>query len=386
MIRLLIATLLCLHATFVVAASTDVDLLAEALETGSFDERGVAAWSQHRFGISTPRWLDSGVTVSTGDAFTLFASGEIDAGMSHQLEPRHVLWYRIGETGRPRNVAFNMESLRADSDGTIYLTMRPLGFYWDDEVGTYPEALLVADVPEPVDLEVVTVRWSDDALSGILALQSEDVAAARSAAAEFARARSLPDGFEYLWYLGRSNVFDAWRDRERRGIHAYTADDSGIVRMPLDLPLTEDATIEFDWLYETLPALGPEVDADSHDYISIAVEFDNGRDITWFWSGSLQPDMSFHCPLPWWDERETHLVLQSGGAELGDWHHHERRIAADYGNAIAGDMPGRIVGVWFIVNSLFGRQPAEAYFAEVVIRSGGQEVRVFDAGAGAGEG
>ena len=86
----------------------------------------------------------------------------------------------------------------------------------------------------------------------------------------------------------------------------------------------------------------------THDYMSIAIEFDNGQDITWYWSHSLAPETFYRCPLAGWDKVETHIVVQSGQDGLGEWHQHKRNIYTDYSTSVGGEMPKKIVGVWFI--------------------------------------
>jgi hypothetical protein len=142
----------------------------------------------------------------------------------------------------------------------------------------------------------------------------------------------------------------------------------------VDLPLTEDTRFEFEWLYKQLPALGPETEAATHDYTSIALEFDNGQDLTWFWSGHLAEGTTFPCPLPDWQHRETHMVLQTGEEGLGQWHEHSRAVLEDYRAAIDGPEPSRIVAIWVIGNSLFGRQPAESFFSNARVVEGDQWV------------
>jgi hypothetical protein len=188
---------------------------------------------------------------------------------------------------------------------------------------------------------------------------------------------ALPTGFTYLAEFANANVFERWSDASHRGVHSITSGDVGIIRKPIDLQLTATAELEFEWKYVALPALGPETDAAVHDYHSIAVEFDNGQDLTWFWSRELAPGTKFRCPLPNWDQRETHIVLQSGQQGLGEWKSHRRSILADYTEAVGGEKPARIVAVWFIANSYFGKQPGEAYFANVRLRDGDRVVEVF---------
>jgi hypothetical protein len=52
-------------------------------------------------------------------------------------------------------------------------------------------------------------------------------------------------------------------------------------------------------------------------YLSIAVEFENGQDLTYYWSAALPEETAYRCPLPWWDRHETHIAMRSGSAGLG---------------------------------------------------------------------
>jgi hypothetical protein len=53
----------------------------------------------------------------------------------------------------------------------------------------------------------------------------------------------------------------------------------------------------YSCLLEELPSQRPEDRLTSHDYLSIAAEFDDGQDLTYFWSSSL-PVGAFRCPIP----------------------------------------------------------------------------------------
>ena len=349
--------------------------LEQFLSSGQGAER-VASWVRTDLTSTGAGWQSAGVSLQAGQELTLFASGEIDAGLGQPLQPRHAIWYRIGSEGPAFNLASDFFTTRAENAGELFLAVRPPGVYWTDRRGGFPPEFSEL-APSPIQLSVVTVVWRGSASGGLEALSEAGLAEAEPASAAIRERRPLPEGFDYLWFLNQSNVFGRFEESGRRGIHAYTRDDFGIVKIPLDLPLSDDTEIEFDWRFVSLPALGPETDAGFHDYLSIAVEFDNGQDITWFWSASLEPEQSFRCPLEWWDERETHIVLQSGSEGLGQWFSHRRPLRADYLRAVGGEAPNRIVGVWFIANSLFGRQPAEALFSNVVLRDGDETVPVF---------
>ena len=144
--------------------------------------------------------------------------------------------------------------------------------------------------------------------------------------------------------------------------------------MPVNIELSRTMRFSFEWLYESLPAVLPETLIAGHDYLSIALEFDNGQDLTWMWSKFLAKGTSFTCPLPWWSERETHYVLDSGEDDLGKWKSHNRNILDDYTEAVAGDPPEKIVGIWLIANNLFAKKYSTARFRNILLLDAGETV------------
>ena len=74
--------------------------------------------------------------------------------------------------------------------------------------------------------------------------------------------------------------------------------------------------LDWQWVVDRLPSHLPEDQILTHDYLSIAVEFDDGQDITYMWSSSLPVGQVFRCPLPGWDAVETHVVQRSGLASV----------------------------------------------------------------------
>jgi len=67
----------------------------------------------------------------------------------------------------------------------------------------------------------------------------------------------------------------------------------------------------------------------SHDYVSIAAEFDDGQDLTYYWSAALPEGHVLPMPDPHLASRETHVVVRSGrdGLALA---REERDLHADY--------------------------------------------------------
>jgi hypothetical protein len=124
------------------------------------------------------------------------------------------------------------------------------------------------------------------------------------------------------------------------------------------------------------PSTRAEDRAQTHDYIAIAAEFDNGRDLTWIWSSQLAAGTHFHCPVGAWAARETHWVVRSGADRFAQWCEDERSVFDDV-RAAMGAPPGRIVKVWLIAVSSFQHGTARADFADIVLRNGSQSIRVL---------
>jgi hypothetical protein len=114
----------------------------------------------------------------------------------------------------------------------------------------------------------------------------------------------------------------------------------------------------------------------THDHMSIAVEFDDGQDITYHWSASLPEGTVYRCPLPNWKARETHVVVRSGRSGLGQWLDEERDLHADYTSIIGG--PAReVVRVWLIAISLLQRGHGRCEYASIRLVSNEQDLQVL---------
>jgi hypothetical protein len=347
-------------------AGADADALTDFLH----DRPAVAAAGAARFESTAERWKSTGVSVTEGQGVTLFGFGK-DVGAR--------VWVRIGSADIV-NLGEETYSFRSWSSGEIEVAAPPAGVNWERCDGKLPAS--AGSLPaEALDLAVVAVAWTSPPEEALAALskQSEHEAVTR-AKGDLERMRPLPAGFRSVCYLRRTNVFEAWEGDGRRGVWGNAASSAGIIKKAVDLPLDRSSEISFEWRYDALHALGPETDASHHDYSSIAVELDNGQDITWMRSPHLEAGTMFRCPLPWWDQRETHIVLSGGRDGLGEWQQHTRRILDDYEKAVGGVPPTRIVGVWFISVGIFDGTTPDTKYANVVLRSGGQTVDIFGDG------
>lgn len=145
--------------------------------------------------------------------------------------------------------------------------------------------------------------------------------------------------------------------------------DQGILSRPVALDLTAGTRLRWRWRILALPTAEAEDTVGTHDYTSIGVEFDAGRDLTYSWSAALPVGAAFRCPIRHWAERETHLVVRAGREGLGTWTDEERSVLAD-GAAVMGPPPARIVAVWLIAVSTFGHGTAIAEVSDIALVDG----------------
>lgn len=196
-----------------------------------------------------------------------------------------------------------------------------------------------------------------------------------------------PEGWAYLPELAVLGPADIYRIVQRgKGeggpktqMHVHTKKNVGILTRNVDVPLSAETRLKWQWKIDQIPSKMPETTAAHHDYFSIAVKFENGKDLTYMWSSSLEEGLGFDCPLPGWTGREYHVVVRSGSRDVGKWLAESRNVAADYARYVGRESPGRIVQVWFIANSIIQQGEANASFDEIVLTPGamGKPLAVF---------
>jgi hypothetical protein len=181
-----------------------------------------------------------------------------------------------------------------------------------------------------------------------------------------------PPGWSYLPELGVKNIYSLVpappRGEPSPQIKVTTRRDVGILEKHVDAPFTPETTLRWMWNIQKLPSQIAENVTAGHDYLSIAVKFDNGQDMTYMFSSALPVGTGFHCPLRNWMARETHIVLHTGSADLGKWLTEERKLLPDYNKYVArGEPPKRITQVWLIANSSIQRTEGDASFAKISV-------------------
>ena len=332
-----------------------------------------------------PPWQGSGIRVEAGQAYSLFADGRVHWSRRDPTlygGPRYHLWARVSPGGRIVNPTCESGSFVADVAGEL-----EFGIYMGVWKNAFGELATPASLYQRLTggLDVLAIAWRGDpvaALATVDAAGAVEPSAARPSlfGAELARLRTPrppPEDWSYLLDTGHAHIFaDARGPAGERTIAVHTHDDQGIVCTPVDFALTPHTRLSWRWCVTEQPSAVAEDRAQTHDYISVATEFDNGRDLTWIWSSQLAPETHFHCPVSAWTARETHWVARSGTADLGRWCAEERNVHSDV-LAAMGPPPARIVRVWLIAVSSFQHGTARAEFADIVLHDGKQSLRVL---------
>lgn len=328
----------------------------------------------HRFVTvpgNRPPWLDTGLRVAAGDLVTWFATGRVF--LSRPLDvwvgPAFQLWARVGAQGHVFRGTRATHTFVASTDGRLQFAS-----YFPGEWAT-PQGELGHGGDQygsiAGGMQALCIRWA----RGIDVAAALDVAGAPAPVqAEVERLRlstATPAGWEYLWLLGPGEIFrDARGEDGAAGICCDTHGDVGILRKPVAVPLEAGLSLRWRWNVRSLPADLREDSLPSHDYLSLAVEFDDGQDLTYYWSAELPVGTVYRCPLPTWRDRETHVVVRTGPTGLGTWQAEQRDLHEDYRRCIGGKARS-VVRVWLIANSLFLRGHGQCVYSSIDFDSPG---------------
>lgn len=313
-------------------------------------------------------WTQSLGGLQAGQSVTFFLSGLWWFSKEHGrwMEPGFVFFARVAGSGGAsaiHNTMQNTGTLTADRAGRLQIA-RSLGEFANPQgdLAVPPAQYLAGDGR----VDGVAVVWNGKAEEGLLAMSARgDVQGfVRAELQRMRQARLMPAGWHNFFAFGDGSIFtEGPGDR----IDCETHKNVGILQYPLaDQPLRPGLMLDWRWVVDRLPSHLPEDQMLTHDYLSIAVEFDDGQDITYLWSSSLPVGKVFRCPLPGWDAVETHVVQRSGLADLGKAFDERRDLYEDY-RRIVGGKATRVVRVWLIANSLFLRQVGRCAYRRIAI-------------------
>lgn len=326
-----------------------------------------------------PPWTATGLRVEAGDAVTLLGSGFIrwsshrDVGAGAKFH----LWGRV-PGGQTFGCTQDTTTATVDRSGELELCVYTGA--WADRAGNLATGATPYERNQGA-LQVWVVRWpaGTDPLDGLVAMDHPAVDG-RLVVAEIDRLRHPvrpPQGWSHLLDFGTTEIYRTVTFEGRPGIQVVCDDDAGILQRPVHLALDPTTTIEWTWRVDALPSSEAEDTTWTHDYLSIATEFDSGRDLTWFWSASLAPiAATFDCPVRGWRHRETHMPVRSGSNGLGRSHNEVRNVWDDHCRFM-GDPPPAVVKVWLIAVSHFGRGLGRATFSDIRLTNAEGTVRVL---------
>lgn len=325
----------------------------------------------------SPDWVDSSLDIHAGETVTLLAAGAlgVPGAPEASFTAGLFLWFRIGARGAIAKFPAATETFKANESGRLFFAAHYPGA-WVDETGGF-----AADWPRDAAsgaLNVAILVWNGPAAEALALFAAKD----KSGVAAEARARFLepirpPRGWAALWRTGATEIFrEPFAATDAPVILCRCGGDAGIIKYPVDIPLDATTRLFWSWRVIALPSQVAEDSAPTHDYLSIAVEFDNGLDLTYIWSAALPVGAVFRCPLPWWNRRETHQVVRSGEADLGRWRDEEQPVLADYAKAIGGAPPERIVGVWLIAVAAFQKRRGECEYRRIELAGSGARAAI----------
>lgn len=376
-------------------------------------------------------WTPTGVYVQDEQAVSVFATGRTWRSrlLDLYLPPKFNLWFRIGVNGSIFNSTHDTKtfmSMQGQDGDELYVANQFPGSFSDKEGGRVGGNVSVYDNAEGA-FQLLIVIWqpglsihTDIRSAFRRLLRPEDQAkpiidpfGLMSIGMERLSSHYIihefPRGWTLLWFLGQSHIFyqeqEAITTEDRRASHelepvpeAAKLDDESVVPDPASmttmirclpsnnvgilqkditpaLPLTPHTTTTWSWLITDLPSRLREDTTLSHDYFSLAFEFENGRDISYVWSWELPVGFGYWCPLSAWRDREYHIVLRSGTEQLDQWLNEQRNIYEDYieyinGGDVSKAVPRQILRVWLIAGNRWQR-----YRGEMLIK----KIRLWDA-------
>jgi len=322
-----------------------------------------------RLPATSPPWHDTGIDVARGDPVTVLADGRVylSRALDIWVGPAFQLWCRVGGRGPVFRGTRATNTFTARESGRLWLASYFPG-EWADPSGRLATP---AEAYREVSggLSALVVRWAPGTdVHGLFRNFAHDTRVPGLVLAEAERLGQpvpTPESWDYLWYLGPGEIFrPAVTADGRAAIGCHTHGDVGILRREARAPLAPGTRLRWSWRVDALPIDLAEDTLPSHDYLSIAVEFDDGQDLTYYWSAALPEGTVYRCPLPTWRDKETHVVVRSGTAQLGRWLDEERDLHADYARILGG--PAReVVRVWLIANSLFQRGHGRCEYASI---------------------
>lgn len=310
-------------------------------------------------------WKDIGLSLANGQQVTFLLGGRLWLSREEDLwaEPGVAFHVRTRGTRAIFNPMSNTGTLVAAHDGPIEIARSLVEFKNEEgEIWTPKDAYLKTDV----HIYGLALVWRNSALAGLRSLLAEgDVGGVIGSEIDRLEShRKLPEGWNNFFMLGGGPVI--FNDLGGGEIACEPLKNAGILQRPVSIDLKPGTKLNWRWIVEELPSRLPEDQLTSHDYLSIGAEYDDGQDLTYFWSSTLPVGKAFRCPIPRWTPLESHMAVRSGLSELGTWVGEERDLYADYHEHIGGPAKS-VVRIWLLGVSLFQRRRGSCRFGDIQI-------------------
>jgi hypothetical protein len=314
-------------------------------------------------------WKDVGLTLAKGQQATFLLGGRLWLSREQDLwvDPGVAFHVRTRGDRTIFNPMSNTGTMVAAHDGPIEMARSLVEFKNEDgEIWTPQDAYLKVDVR----IYGLALVWRNDARAGLRSLLAHgDVGGVIGSEIDRLEShRKLPQGWNNYFMLGGGPVI--FNDLGAGKIAVEPLKNAGILQRPVSIALKPGTKLNWRWIVEELPSLLPEDQLTTHDYLSIGAEYDDGQDLTYFWSSTLPVGKAFRCPIPRWTPIESHMAVRSGLKELGTWVGDERDLYADYHDHIGGSAKS-VVRIWLLGVSLFQRRKGSCRFADIQVSQPG---------------
>ncbi|WP_434360926.1 DUF3047 domain-containing protein [Parasalinivibrio latis] len=343
--------------------------------TGLIDSSGVDIERVETFELvpADRPWQKNLGLIAKGQHVTFLLNGKWwmskEAGL--WVEPGLAFFAKVGNSPI-YNPMRNTGTYTAPEGGMLSIA-RGTGDFTNEQGELFPT--METYLAEEGHIEGVAIFWKGEALDGLYRISSQGDAGG-VLASEINRlneAKSLPPGWHNHYLFGDGGIFT---QPESGHICCNTHKNVGILQYPMSLPLKEQTKLHWKWTAEKLPSDVAEDALITHDYLSIAVEFDDGQDITYMWSSELPIGKVFRCPIPMWNPIETHVVQRNDPALIGKELTEERDLFADY-HAHIGGPAQNITRIWLIANTVFMRQNGRCCYRDIEIEQDRKRTRVL---------
>ena len=326
-------------------------------------------------------WRETDFYIKSGENITIIAKGKVDIFRQFNVSfsPKLQLWLRIGDSGDIFNGPQDTFSFTADSSGKLYIANYLQD--WVDIKGNTDRFIErnYKRLKVQGGISILVIKWNTETLEGLekLAVIGDYDDLLKNELERLLNPVHAPEGWTYLWSVGDSDVFrDCNRNKEEEKICCNAKGQAAILQKEASLSLTPDTILYWSWKIDKLPSEKAEDMLFYHDYLSIAVEFNNGQDITYHWSSELPVESSYRCPFPTWNNRETHIVIRSGKDGLGTWLDEQRNLFEDYKKSV-GDPPEKIVRIWLIASTQIQNVEGKIEFTNITLKNDRTELKIL---------